>query len=156
MTPLGEDLTLAGSSIAHLFASTSGSDSDWIAKLIDVYPEDESRLPGYQLMIANDVFRGRFRKSFENPEPIEPGRVEEYTIDLHWNDHCFKKGHKIMVQVQSTWFPLIDRNPQTFVPNIFQAEARDYRAATQRVFRSPGHATHIEMSILGKPAESPR
>jgi putative CocE/NonD family hydrolase len=154
--PLGEDVTLVGSSVAHLFASTSGSDSDWIVKLIDVYPEEDPKMAGYQLMIANDVFRGRFRKSFENPEPIEPGRVEEYTIDLHWNDHCFKRGHKIMVQVQSTWFPLIDRNPQTFVPNIFQAEARDFLAATQRIFRSPGHATHIEMSILRKPGESPR
>jgi putative CocE/NonD family hydrolase len=154
--PLADDVTLTGSSVAHLFASTTGSDSDWIVKLIDVYPEDDPKLPGYQLMLANDVFRSRFRKSFENPEPIEPDRVEEYTIDLHWNDHCFKKGHKIMVQIQSTWFPLIDRNPQTFVPNIFKAEARDYRAATQRVFRSPGHATHIEMSILRKPTESPR
>ena len=107
-------------------------------------------MAGYQLMIANDVYRGRFRKSFENPEPIQPDRVEEYTIDLHWNDHCFKKGHKIMVQIQSTWFPLIDRNPQTYVPNSFKAEAGDFRPTTQRVFRSPGHASHIEMRMLGK------
>ena len=146
--PLAEDVTAAGSIVAHLFASTTGTDSDWIAKLIDVYPEDDAKLPGYQLMIAGDVFRGRFRKSFENPEPILPDRVEEYTIDLHWNDHTFKKNHKIMVQVQSTWFPLIDRNPQTFVPNIFKAEAKDFRSATQRVFRSPGHATHLELSVL--------
>ncbi len=99
-------------------------------------------------MIANDVFRGRFRKSFENPEPIQPDRVEEYTIDLHWNDHCFKKGHKIMVQIQSTWFPLIDRNPQTFVPNIFKAEDKDFRPATQRIFRSPGHATYMELNLI--------
>ena len=148
--PLSEDVTVTGPIVAHLFASTSGTDSDWIAKLIDVYPEDDPKMAGYQLMIANDVYRGRFRKSFEHPEPIQPDRVEEYTIDLHWNDHCFKNGHKIMVQIQSTWFPLIDRNPQTYVPNIFKAEARDFRPATQRVFRSPGHASHIEMSILGK------
>lgn len=148
--PLAEDVTVAGSIIAHMFASTTGTDSDWIAKLIDVYPEDDPKLPGYQLMIACDVFRGRFRKSFENPEPIQPDRVEEYLIDLHWNDHAFRKNHKIMVQFQSTWFPLIDRNPQTFVPNIFKAEAKDFRAATQRVFRSPGHATHLELSVLAR------
>ena len=141
-------MTVAGPIIAHLFASTSGTDSDWIAKLIDVYPEDDPRMPGYQLMIANDVFRGRFRRSFENPEPIQPGRVEEYTIDLHWSDHCFKKGHKIMLQIQSTWFPLIDRNPQSFVPNIFKADAKDFRSAIQQVFRSPGHATYVEMSLI--------
>ncbi len=136
--------------MAHLFASTSGSDSDWIVKLIDVYPEDDPGMSGYQLIIADEVFRGRFRKSFEKAEPILPDRVEEYMIDLHWNDHCFKKGHKIMVQVQSTWFPLIDRNPQTFVPNIFKADARDFRPATQRIFRSPGHATYLELNVLAK------
>ncbi len=147
---LQEDLTIAGQVNAKLFASTTGSDSDWIVKLIDVYPEDDAALPGYQLMIANDVFRGRFRRSFEDPTPIEPDRVEDYTVNLHWIDHCFRKGHKVMVQVQSTWFPLIDRNPQTYVPNIFKAEARDYRPATQRVFRSPGHATHLEVGVIGK------
>jgi putative CocE/NonD family hydrolase len=146
--PLSEDVTVAGPILAHLFASTTGTDSDWVAKLIDVYPEDDPKLPGYQLMVAGDVFRGRFRKSFENPEPIQPDRVEEYTIDLHWNDHAFRKNHKIMVQIQSTWFPLIDRNPQTFVPSIFTAEAKDFRPATQRVFRSPGHATHLELRVL--------
>ncbi len=148
--PLTEEVTVTGPIVAHLFASTSGSDSDWIAKLIDVYPEDDPKMAGYQLMIANDVFRGRFRKSFENPEPIPPDRVEEYAVDLHWNDHCFKKGHKIMVQIQSTWFPLIDRNPQTFVPNIFKAEAMDFRPATQRIFRSPGHSSYVELSLLVK------
>jgi putative CocE/NonD family hydrolase len=144
------DVTVTGPIVAHLFASTSGTDSDWIVKLIDVYPEDGRSMAGYQLMIANDVFRGRFRKTFEFPEPIEPDKIEEYAIDLHWNDHCFKKGHKIMVQIQSTWFPLIDRNPQTFVPNIFKARATDFRAATQRVFRSPGHATYLDLSVLAK------
>ena len=104
--PLTEDLDVTGPVLARLFASTSGTDSDWIVKLIDVYPEDARQpLAGYQLMIANDVFRGRFRKSFEHPEPIVAGQVEEYAIDLHWTDHRFAKGHKIMVQIQSTWFP---------------------------------------------------
>ena len=126
--PLTEDLDVAGPVVAQLFASTSGTDGDWIVKLIDVYPEDADQpLAGYQLMIANEVFRGRFRKSFEQPEPVVSGQVEEYPIDLHWTDHRFKKGHKIMVQIQSTWFPLIDRNPQKFVPNIFEAKATDYR-----------------------------
>ena len=132
-----------------LFASTSGTDSDWIVKLIDVYPEDEPQpLAGYQLMIANDVFRGRFRKSFEHPEPMIAGQVEEYTVDLHWNDHRFTKGHKIMVQIQSTWFPLIDRNPQKFVPNIFEAKASDYQIASQRVYRTAATPTHLELSVM--------
>ena len=105
-------------------------------------------------MIANDVFRGRFRKSFERPEPIVSGKVEEYPIDLHWTDHRFKKGHKIMVQIQSTWFPLIDRNPQTFVPNIFEAKATDYRTASQHIYRAPGRATHLELSVI--PADKPQ
>ena len=102
---------------------------------------------GYQLMIANDVFRGRFRKSFERPEALVPGEVAEFTIDLHTADHRFLKGHRIMVQVQSTWFPLIDRNPQTFVENIFQAKASDYRPATQRVYRSKDRATCIVLPV---------
>jgi uncharacterized protein len=105
-------------------------------------------LAGYQLMIANDVFRARFRTSFERPAPLVSGQVEEYPIDLHWTDHRFKKGHKIMVQIQSTWFPLIDRNPQKFVPNIFDAKATDYQTASQRVYRAPGRATHLELSVM--------
>ena len=144
--PLAEDVTLTGRLTARLFASTSGTDSDWIVKLIDVYPEDypaEPTMGGYQLMIANDVFRGRFRKSFERPEPLVPGQVAEFAIDLHGVDHRFLKGHKIMVQVQSTWFPLIDRNPQTYVENIFMAKASDYRPATQRIYRSKAHPSRI-------------
>jgi predicted acyl esterase len=99
-------------------------------------------------MIANEVFRARFRKSFEQPETLVPDRVEEYPIDLHWIDHRFRKGHKIMVQIQSTWFPLIDRNPQRYVPNIFEARASDYVAATQRVYRATGRATHLELRVL--------
>jgi len=105
-------------------------------------------MAGYELMIADDVFRGRFRKSFSNPEPITPGKVEEYTIDLHGADHVFKKGHKIMVQVQSTWFPVIDRNPQKYVPNIFEAKASDYQSATQKIYHSTGFASCIELPVM--------
>jgi hypothetical protein len=148
--PLQEDVVLAGDVVAHLFASTSGSDSDWVVKLIDVYPEnyaDDVRMAGYQLMVANEVFRGRYRKSFEKPEPIPPNEVQEYTIDLHWAHHCFKKGHRIMVQVQSTWFPVIDRNPQKYVENIFLAKASDYQRAEQRVFRSPRFPSHVTLAV---------
>ncbi len=147
--PLGADLDVVGPVTAQLFASTSGSDSDWIVKLIDVYPEDPSEpLAGYQLMVANDVFRSRFRKSFDHPQAVTPGQVENYSIDLHWTDHRFRKGHKIMVQIQSTWFPLIDRNPQKYVANIFEAQSSDYVASTQRVYRAPGQATHLELSVF--------
>jgi uncharacterized protein len=147
--PLAQDVDVTGPVLARLFASTSGTDCDWIVKLIDVYPEDAPQpLAGYQLMIANDVFRGRFRKSYEHPEPLVPGEVAEFAVDLHWTDHRFAKGHKIMVQIQSTWFPLIDRNPQKFVPNIFEAKASDYQTASQRVYRTPEKATHIELSVM--------
>ena len=101
-------------------------------------------------MIANEVFRARFRKSFERPEAVPAGQVEEYPIDLHWVDHRFKKGHKIMVQIQSTWFPLIDRNPQKYRPEHLRGRASDYVAATQRVYRAAGRATHLEMAVVGR------
>jgi putative CocE/NonD family hydrolase len=149
--PLKEDLTVAGAVWAHLFAATTGTDSDWIVKLIDVYPENypaDARMGGYQLMIANDVFRGRFRKSFEHPEAIVPNQINEYTIDLHWINHCFLKGHKIMVQVQSTWFPVIDRNPQKFVDNIFEARDADYQKARQRIYRAPHSPSHVSLQVV--------
>ena len=102
---------------------------------------------GYQLMVASEVFRGRFRNSFEKPEPLVPNQVNEYVIDLHTNDHLFLKGHKIMVQVQSTWFPVIDRNPQTYVENIFTAKELDFQAATQRVFRSRGYSSYVKIPV---------
>jgi putative CocE/NonD family hydrolase len=145
--PLQDDLIVAGDVVAHLAASTSGSDSDWIVKLIDVYPENDPKLPGYELMISNEVFRGRFRNSFEHPEALEPGRVYEYPIDIHSANHAFRRGHRIMLQVQSTWFPLIDRNPQTFVENIYKASAADYQAATQKIFRSSKNATYVELPV---------
>lgn len=150
-TPLTENVQVAGDIIAHLFASTSGSDSDWIVKLIEVYPEDypqEPTMGGYELMIADEVYRGRFRKSFEKPEAVVPNQVTEYAIDLHTNNHCFQKGHRIMVQVQSTWFPVIDRNPQKFVPNIYKAQESDYQKATQRVFRSKRYPSNVEIPVI--------
>jgi putative CocE/NonD family hydrolase len=152
---LKEDVVVAGRVKAHLYAATTGSDADWIVKLIDVYPENypqDWKLAGFELMIAGDVLRGRFRNSFENPEAIVPGQVTPYTVDLHTANHAFKKGHRIMVQVQSTWFPLIDRNPQKFVPNIFAARESDYQRATQRIFRSREYPSHVEISVL--PAEA--
>jgi len=149
--PLNEDITVTGDIVSHLFASTTGTDSDWIVKLIDVFPEEyrsDPKIAGYQLMIADEVFRGRFRKSFEKPEPIEANAVLDYVIDLHSNDHVFQKGHRIMVQVQSTWFPIIDRNPQKFVANIFKAKEADFQPATQRVFRSAEFPSHISLPII--------
>jgi putative CocE/NonD family hydrolase len=148
---LAEDVTLAGQVTAKLFASTTGSDADWIVKLIDVYPEkypQDWKLAGFELMIADEVFRGRFRNSFEKPEPITPGKVTPFTIGLHTANHVFKKGHRIQVQVQSTWFPLIDRNPQKFVPNIFEARETDYQKATQRIFRSKQYPSSVEISVV--------
>ena len=149
--PLEEDIVIAGDVLAKIFASTTGSDADWVVKLIDVYPEQyepNPKLGGYQFMVSNDVFRGRFRKSFEKPEPITPNKVEEFSVDLHQQSYRFKKGHRLMVQVQSSWFPLIDRNPQTYVPNIFMAKDSDFRAATQKVFRSPQQASFISLPVV--------
>jgi putative CocE/NonD family hydrolase len=149
--PLAEDVTLSGQVTAKLFASTTGTDSDWVVKLIDVYPESmpqDWKLSGFELMVADEIFRGRYRNSFEKPEPITPNTVTPFTVDLHTTNHVFKKGHRIMVQVQSTWFPLYDRNPQKFVRNIFEAQASDYQKATQRIYRSSQYPSHIEMSIM--------
>ena len=147
---LTDDLTVTGNLLADIFASTTGTDADWIVKLIDVYPEDypeNKRIGGYQLMVANDILRGRFRNSFSVPEPVKPNEVNEYKIDLHSIDHVFKKGHKIMVQIQSTWFPIIDRNPQKFVPNIFEAEESDFISANHRIYRSIRYPSHIKLPV---------
>lgn len=149
--PLAEDVTVSGKITANLFASTTGTDSDWIVKLIDVYPENYTADPtmsGYQLMIAGDVLRGRYRNSREKPEPVPANSIQHYQIGFPANDHDFKKGHRILVQVQSSWFPLIDRNPQTFVENIFLAKASDFRTATQRVYRSGEQASYIAMPVV--------
>jgi putative CocE/NonD family hydrolase len=152
--PLESDLTIAGEVVAHLFAATTGSDADWIVKLIDVYPErypENWDLAGYQLMVSNEVFRGRYRKSFEKPEAIRPESILEYSFSLHAQNYAFLKGHRLMVQVQSTWFPLIDRNPQTFVPNIFEARESDFRPATHRIYRSAAHPSHVSIPVVVRP-----
>jgi hypothetical protein len=154
---LTEDVTIAGEVMAHLFAATSGSDADWIVKLIDVYPENvpnDAKMGGYQFMVSNEVFRARYRTSFERSVRLEPNEPTPITYSLHGQNYTFRKGHKIMVQVQSTWFPLIDRNPQTFVPNIFEAKASDYRSATQKVFRSSTLSSHLVLPVVqGKIAQ---
>jgi hypothetical protein len=149
--PLTDDVVLAGDITARLFASTTGQDADWIVKLIDVYPDSvapDHTLGGYQLMVANEVFRGRFHRSFERPEALVPNRITPFTIDLHTQSYRFQRGHRIMVQVQSTWFPLIDRNPQTWVPNIFKATEADFRAQTHRIWRTPQHASRVEIQTV--------
>jgi len=149
--PLTSDLTIAGEVVARLFASTTGTDADWIVKLIDVYPEsypENWSLAGYQLMVSNEVFRGRYRRSFEKPAPIPANQVQEYRFSLHTQNYTFKAGHRVMVQVQSTWFPLIDRNPQTFTKSIFDAEAKDFVRATHRVYRSGRYPSHVEIPVV--------
>ncbi len=148
--PLAEDVVLAGPVTARLFAATTGSDADWVVKLIDVFPDSgvAPGMRGYELMVAGEILRGRYRRSFERPAPIPPDVVERYIVDLHPQLHTFARGHRIMVQVQSTWFPLYDRNPQTYVPNIFEAPASAYRARTHRVVRSAGQPSHLELTVL--------
>ena len=153
MDSLTEDLSVTGKIIAHLFASTSGTDADWIVKLIDVYPDKDQNnflMSQYQLPVAMEVFRGRFRKSFSNPSPLVSNKPEEFVIDLHDINHVFKKGHRLMIQVQSTWFPVIDRNPQKYVPNIFEAKESDYVKAEQRIYFSARYPTYIELPVMKK------
>jgi uncharacterized protein len=150
--PLDHDLTVTGDVMADLFASTTGSDADWIVKLIDTYPDDAQlgKMAGYQLMVADEIFRGRYRKSFDKPEPIKPGEVDEYHYSLHAADHVFLKGHRIMVQVQSSWFPLYDRNPQKFVPNIMTAASGDYRTAQERIYSTSEYPSHLVLPVAAQ------
>jgi putative CocE/NonD family hydrolase len=164
--PLEEDLTVAGPVSPRLFVSTSGTDSDWVVKLIDVYPPDRSepadgdsgggndvgpppavRLAGYQQLVRGWPLRGKFRNSFVEPEPFEPGRVEAVSFTMPDVNHVFRRGHRVMVHVQSTWFPVMDRNPQTFV-NIPTATREDFKAATQRVVRSQTQPSGVEVYVL--------
>src|ERR1035437_3611167 len=145
---------ISGQPIANLIASTSGTDSDWVVKVIDVYPPEvagQPNLGGYQLAISMDIFRGRYRESLETPKAIVPDNPLLYTFALPNANHVFLPGHRIMVQVQSSWFPLYDRNPQTFVPNIFWAKPGDYVKATQRVYHAPGQASFVELPIVTAP-----
>jgi putative CocE/NonD family hydrolase len=150
--PLTSDLTVAGTITARLYAATSGQDADWVVKLIDVYPDSipglSPRMGGYQLMVAGEILRGRYRNGWDKPAPLTPDRVALFTIDLHQQAYTFLKGHRIMVQVQSTWFPVYDRNPQTWVPNIFEARPEQFRAQTHRVYRTPRWSSHVEIPVL--------
>ena len=145
---------ISGEPIANLIASTSGTDSDWVVKLIDLYPDEvagQSKMGGYQLAVAMDIFRGRYRESFTHPVPIPANQAELYRFALPNANHVFLPGHRIMVQVQSAWFPLYDRNPQTFVPNIFFAKPADYQKATQHIFHSAAQASSIELPVVTAP-----
>ena len=163
--PLAAPMKLAGEPIVHLIASTTGTDSDWVVKLIDVYPVDQPTpldtegafpgtlgvqpdMSGYELPLAIDIFRGRYRTSFSQPEAITPNKPLEYKFALPNVDHTFAPRHRIMVQIQSTLFPLYDRNPQTFVPNIFQAKPQDFIKATQRIWHEPGEASYIDLPVV--------
>jgi putative CocE/NonD family hydrolase len=156
--PLQEDVTIAGPARVVLYGSTSGTDCDWIVKLIDVFPGNTPdpepnptgvRMGGFQMLLAGEVFRAKFRKSFETPEPLQPNTVTKIEFDLPDRLHRFKKGHKIMVQIQSTWFPLVDLNPGKFM-DIYNAKESDFQKTTQRVYRSGSSSTHIELKTLEK------
>ena len=145
---------ISGQPIANLIASTSGTDSDWVVKLIDVYPDEVAGQPemgGYQLMVSADIFRGRYRESLESAKPIEADKPLLYRFVLPTANHVFLPGHRIMAQIQSSWFPLYDRNPQTFTPNIFWAKPEEYRKATQRIYHAPGQASFIELPQVTTP-----
>jgi hypothetical protein len=145
---------ISGEPIANLIASTSGTDSDWVVKVIDLYPDEVASQPnmgGYQLMVSADILRGRYRETFETAKPIAANTPLLFRFVLPTANHVFLPGHRIMVQIQSTWFPLYDRNPQTFVPNIFWAKPGDYRKATQRIYHEPGDAkrqSFIQLPIV--------
>jgi putative CocE/NonD family hydrolase len=154
---LSTDITFAGPLMAHLKVSTTGTDADWVVKLIDVYPEESSDNPNtrkglkmgeYQQMVRSEVIRGRYRKSYVKPIPFEPGKIEEVNLELQDILHCFKKGHKIMVQIQSTWFPLVDLNPQKYVENIFEAKGEDFIKSTHRLYHQQGNESYLEVHVL--------
>ncbi len=148
---LTDSVQISGRPLVHLIASTTGTDADWVVKLIDVYPPEYAPNPpmgGYQLPISMDIFRGRYRESYSDPEPITPGKPLLYHFHLPTANHVFLPGHRIMVQIQSSWFPLYDRNPQTFVKNIFWAKPSDYKKATQTIWHSPDHASYVELPLV--------
>jgi putative CocE/NonD family hydrolase len=155
--PLSEPVKLSGEPVVHLVASTTGTDSDWVVKLIDVEPDRIAppiELSGYELPLSLDIFRGRYRTSFEHPEPIKPNQPLTYVFALPMVNHTFQSGHRIMVQVQSTLFPLYDRNPQRFVANIFEAKPDEYQTATQRIWHQPGQASFLTLPIVEASKES--
>ena len=156
---LEEDVTLVGPLLAELWVSTSGTDSDWIVKLVDVFPPDAEDPPhdafargmragGAQMMVRSEVIRGRFRNSPEHPEPFVPNQPTQVILPLQDVLHTFQAGHRIMIQLQSTWFPLVDRNPQRYVENIYLAQEEDFMAATQRLYRSEAHPSRVRVGVL--------
>ncbi len=152
--PLDAPVKISGQPVANLVASTTGTDSDWVVKLIDVFPDQVPTQPamgGYQLMVAGDIFRGRYREDLEHPVALKPNTPLRYRFSLPTANHVFLPKHRIMVQVQSSWFPLYDRNPQTFVTNIFWAKPADYRKATQRIYHAPGQASYLELPLVSPP-----
>ncbi len=160
--PLAEDMTIAGPLLAKLFVSTDQTDADWVVKLIDVHPSDyvdasksanNRKLASAQIMVRSEVIRGRFRESYSDPKPFEPNKVTPVNLELLDVLHTFRKGHRVMVQIQSTWFPLVDRNPQKYVPNIFNARDDDFTPAVHRVFHTPQFPSRIEFSTTRLPKE---
>jgi putative CocE/NonD family hydrolase len=148
---LTKPVRVAGQPIAHLFASTSGTDSDWVVKIIDVYPDEDAnhfKMGGYQHLVSADIFRGRYREDFSKPAAIKANAVLPYEIRLPQINHTFLPGHRMVVQIQSTWFPLYDRNPQTFVPNIMFAKPGDFQKATQRIWHTPEQSSAIELPVI--------
>jgi putative CocE/NonD family hydrolase len=147
---LDHDLTITGEVMADIFATTTGSDGDFVVKLIDQFPDNDPdpAMRGYQLMTNMEIFRGRYRKGFDKPEKIKPGAVTEFEWSLHDVDHVFKAGHTLMVEIQSSWFPLYDRNPQTFVPNIMTAKPSDYKAATVSIVSDAKHRSRLVLPVM--------
>jgi len=148
---LDHDLTLAGNVSGKIIASTTGRDADWVVKLIDVFPDsvpEHWEWGGYELMVAHEIMRGRYRKSYTAPEPLAPNTPLDFTVDLHQQSYTFQRGHRLMVQIQSTWFPLYDRNPQSWVSNIFKAGPQDFRAATHRIWHTPARPSRVEIDVL--------
>jgi hypothetical protein len=149
---LKKDLILTGEVLADIYASTTGTDTDLVVKLIDQYPDDttvtDPKMRGYQLMTNEEIFRGRYLEAFDKPTPLRSGSVHEYRFSLHGVDHVFKAGHSVMVEIQSTWFPLYDRNPQTFVPNIMTARPEDYKPATNTIYSGPEHDSTLQLPLM--------
>jgi uncharacterized protein len=147
---LKKDLVATGEVVADIFASTTGTDNDMVVKLIDQYPDDDAdpKMRGYQLMTNAEIFRGRYLANFEKPAPLRSGAVREYKFSLHDVDHVFKAGHTVVVEVQSSWFPLYDRNPQTFVPNIMTAKPEDYKPATITIYSDPEHQSNLQVPLM--------
>jgi hypothetical protein len=143
-------MTVTGEVFADIYASTTGSDNDLVVKLIDQFPDDDPdpTMRGYQLMTNAEIFRGRYLSGYDHPTALASGSIHEYKFSLHDVDHVFKAGHTVMVEIQSTWFPLYDRNPQTFVPNIMKAKPSAYKPATITIYSGPGHGSAVELPVM--------